>query len=89
MAVLYLKAKPGARRTELLVAADGTITVRLQAPAQDGKANDCLLAFLAKLFAVPKSSVLLLAGHTAPYKKVQVADLPDEMLCTILAAHQA
>ncbi|QIX62391.1 DUF167 domain-containing protein [Hymenobacter sp. BT18] len=89
MAVLHLKAKPGARRTELLVGADGTVTVRLQAPAQDGKANECLLAFLAKLFAVPKSSVVLLAGHTAPYKKVQVTALTDEALRTTLAKHQA
>jgi uncharacterized protein (TIGR00251 family) len=70
--VLHLKAKPNARANQLLVAADGTLTVRLKAPAQDGKANACLLAYLAEVFAVRKADITLLSGHTAPFKKVQI-----------------
>ncbi|MCR5887162.1 DUF167 domain-containing protein [Hymenobacter sp. J193] len=88
MAVLHLKAKPNARQNELLVAADGAVTVRLHAPAQDGKANACLLAFLAEVFGQPKSSLTLLAGHTAPFKKVELAGLSQEDLLAMLAPHQ-
>ncbi|MBG8552461.1 DUF167 domain-containing protein [Hymenobacter guriensis] len=88
MAVLHLKAKPNARQNELLVAADGAVTVRLHAPAQDGKANACLLAFLAEVFGQPKSSLTLLAGHTSPFKKVELAALSEDALRTTLAAYQ-
>ena len=33
MAILHLKAKPGSRTNQLLVSPDGTVTVRLHAPA--------------------------------------------------------
>lgn len=87
MATLHLKAKPNARRNELLLAADGTLTVRLHAPAQDGKANDCLLRFLAEVLRVPRSSLTLLSGHTAPFKKVDVPPLTDDELRARLAAY--
>lgn len=58
-------------------APDGTLTVRLKAPAQDGQANACLLAYLAEVFGVNKNSVALLSGHTAPFKKVSVLDVDE------------
>nr|WP_262908831.1 DUF167 domain-containing protein [Hymenobacter translucens] len=84
-----MKAKPNARRNALLVGADGSVTVRLQAPAHDGKANACLLAFLAEVLDVAKSSVTLVTGHTAPFKKVEIAGLSDKALQAVLARHQA
>lgn len=84
MAILHLKAKPNGRRNQLEVAADGTVTVRLQAPAQDGKANACLLGYLAEVFGVSKSSVTLLSGHTAPFKKVEITGLPESELTAVL-----
>jgi uncharacterized protein len=87
MATLHLKAKPNARRNALELAPDGSLTVRLHAPAQDGKANDCLLRFLAEVLAVPRSSLTLLSGHTAPFKKVEVPGLTDAELRGRLAAY--
>ena len=83
--ILHLRAKPGARANTLQRAADGTLTVRLQAPAQDGKANACLLAFLAEVFGVSKSSVELLSGHTAPFKKVSIAGVAEADGLAVLA----
>jgi uncharacterized protein YggU (UPF0235/DUF167 family) len=34
--ILHLRAKPNARRNQLLRVADGSLTVRLQAPPQEG-----------------------------------------------------
>ena len=56
MLILHLRAKPGAKTTALHVAADGAATVRLKAPAHDGKANACLLAYLAEAFGVSKAT---------------------------------
>lgn len=87
MATLHLKAKPNARQNALELAADGALTVRLHAPAQDGKANDCLLRFLATVLGVPCSRLTLLSGHTAPFKKIDVPDLTDAELRAALAAY--
>ncbi len=85
MPVLHLKARPNARHNQLAVAPDGTVTVRLHAPAQDGKANACLLAYLAEVFGVSKSSLTLLSGHTAPFKKVEIGGLTEEEFRAVLA----
>jgi hypothetical protein len=74
---LHLKAKPNARANQLLRGPDGTLTVRLKAPAQDGKANACLLAYLAQVFGVSKTAVLLVSGHTTPFKKVEIMGLEE------------
>lgn len=74
---LHLRAKPNARQNQLLRAADGSLVVRLKAPPQEGQANAVLLAFLAGVFGVSKSSVELLSGHTAPFKKVEIAGVSE------------
>ena len=74
---LHLRAKPNASTNGLQRAADGTLLVRLKAPAQDGKANACLLAYLAQVFGVSKSQVELLSGHTAPFKKVSIVGMEE------------
>ena len=84
MPVLHLKAKPNARRNLLELAPDNTVTVRLNAPAQDGKANSCLLGYLAEVFGVSKSNITLLGGHTAPFKKVEVGGLSEEQFRLVL-----
>lgn len=88
MAILYLRAKPNARTNELLVAADGTVTVRLKAPPQEGQANVMLLAFLAEVFGTSKNQIELLSGHTAPFKKVALRAIDDIHLTQILANYQ-
>jgi uncharacterized protein (TIGR00251 family) len=88
MAVLHLKAKPNARQNALQVATDGTVTVRLKAPAQDGKANACLLEYLSDVLAVPKWRLELVTGHTASFKKVEIVNFSDEALHTVLARHR-
>ncbi|MBC6988215.1 DUF167 domain-containing protein [Hymenobacter sp. BT491] len=88
MAVLHLKAKPNARQNALQVSEDGAVTVRLKAPAQDGKANACLLSYLADLLAVPKSRLALVTGHTVPFKKVEIEGFTDAELLTVLAQHR-
>ena len=84
--ILHLRAKPNARHNQLLrTAADGTLTVRLQAPPQEGQANAELLVFLAATFGVPKSRVTLLSGHTAPFKKVEIEGVSAEEGARVLA----
>ena len=70
--ILYLRAKPNARRNQLLRAADGTLTVQPASPAP-GRPGQCGTAgFFGRFFGVPISNVALLSGHTSPFKKVEI-----------------
>jgi uncharacterized protein (TIGR00251 family) len=70
--VLTLHIQPGAKRTEVAGVHGEALKIRLGAPPVDGKANDCLIAFLAERLRVPKSRVVLEAGMTSRSKRVRV-----------------
>jgi len=71
--VLTLHIQPGAKRTECAGLHGEAMKIRLAAPPVDGKANEALVAFLAKTLGVPKSSVELISGETSRAKRVRVA----------------
>lgn len=85
MAILHLKAKPGSRVNQLQLGPDGQLVVRLNAPAQEGKANTALLAYLADAFGIAKTRVVLRAGHTSPFKKVELLDVGEAEMQRVLA----
>ena len=87
--ILHLQAKPNARRNQLLPDPAGRWLVRLAAPPQDGQANAVLVAFLAEVFGVTKREVVLLSGHAAPFKKVEISGLSDEAGAAVLARYRA
>jgi len=70
---LEIHAQPGVKRTEVAGVHGGYLKIRLAAPPIEGKANDALIAFLAKQFGVPQSAVTILRGHAARRKTVRVA----------------
>ena len=86
--ILHVKAKPNARANQLLVAATGELMVRIKAPAHAGQANTELVAYLAQVFGLPKSSVTVLTGHTAPFKKIRLDGLSDEDCRLALAQYR-
>lgn len=86
--ILYIKVQPAAKKTEIIGfetfahPASGAPTpmlkVRLAAPPVDGKANQALCAFFAKLCDVPLRNVTLLSGETSKIKRIQI-DQPKVM----------
>jgi len=71
-AVLALHVQPGARHTRIEGTHGERLKIRLAAPPHDGRANRALVEFLAKEFAVPKSSVKLLRGTRQRAKTIRV-----------------
>jgi uncharacterized protein (TIGR00251 family) len=69
---LHVKARPNAKQNLLLRLPDGTLQVRIKAPAQDGRANEELVKFLGELLGIPKSKIVVASGHTAPFKKLAI-----------------
>lgn len=76
--VLALHIQPGAKKTELAGQHGDALKIRLAAPPVDGKANDCLIGFLADCLDVPKARVVLESGATSRTKRVRVIDMTVE-----------
>jgi uncharacterized protein YggU (UPF0235/DUF167 family) len=55
--------------------ADGgqVLKARVAAPAVDNKANEALIALIARLLDVPKSSIRIAAGSAARRKIIEIA----------------
>ena len=71
--VLVLHIQPGARKTEVAGLHGDALKIRLAAPPVDGKANACLIEFLARQLGVAKSAVELVSGDTSRAKRVRIS----------------
>lgn len=71
-ALLKIFAKPNAKKTALLTVTGDELQIALHAKPHEGEANKVLIAYLAKLFRVPKSSVSLKGGEKSRHKKILV-----------------
>ena len=70
--ILELHVQPGASRTEFACKHGERIKVRLAARAQDGKANEALIEFLAQHYGVPRRNVRITAGLKSRQKRVVI-----------------
>jgi uncharacterized protein (TIGR00251 family) len=74
MKTLRIQVKPGSRTSELEERPDGTWLARVKSPPVDGKANQELVALIARHFALRRSQVSIKSGASARTKLVQIAD---------------
>jgi len=69
---LTLRVQPNARRSEFAGIHAGHLKIKLAAPAVDGKANECLLSFLADEFDLPGGRVMIRRGSHGRTKIVEI-----------------
>lgn len=72
-ASIHIHAQPGAKRTEVAGLHGDCIKLRLASPPVDGKANECLIEFLARRLGVKRSQLSITRGTSSRRKTVQVA----------------
>jgi uncharacterized protein (TIGR00251 family) len=82
--ILFIEAKPGAKKNELLVVNANTLNVKINAPALDGKANEAIVLFLCDVFKTSKSKIKIIKGHTSKFKKINV-ELEDDYVNNVLS----
>jgi uncharacterized protein (TIGR00251 family) len=68
---------PNAKRTEADGLHDGALRVRLAALPIEGRANDALVAWLAKALGVPRRDVQIAQGATGRRKLVAIDLAPE------------
>jgi uncharacterized protein (TIGR00251 family) len=69
---LTLHVQPGAKRSEIAGLHGDALKIRLAAPPIEGRANEALLKFIAKLFDVPLRQVELKRGEQSRHKIILV-----------------
>ena len=87
--VFAAKIVPGSSgQTRICGLVDGMLKVKVSAAPERGKANQCLLKFLAKQLGVKKNTVSIITGKTNPVKHVQVLGISADTLLTRLGLNE-
>jgi hypothetical protein len=75
-----LRVQPRSSRTALAGLIGDAIKLAITAPPVDGKANQAVVEYLAKLFSVPKSSITIVSGETGRNKLIAIRGLSAEQV---------
>jgi len=71
---INVKITPRAKQNKILGWRDGVLRVHITAPPVEGKANKALVAFLAKEFNAPKSSINIIKGEASRNKVIEAPE---------------
>ena len=85
--ILNIKVQPRASKDEFAEVLGNAIKMRITAAPVDGKANQHLIALLAKIFKVPRQQVEICSGETGRNKRIKIINpkqLPD---CITVSGH--
>lgn len=87
---LRLRVKPGAARLAVLGRvhlAEGqeAVALAVSAAPEGGKANDAVIALLAKAWRIPKSRLAITVGATARTKVIEIAGDTEVTAATLAA----
>jgi uncharacterized protein (TIGR00251 family) len=81
--ILTIHVLPGSAQDMLAGTHGERLKIKITAAPVDGRANDHLIRYLARLFGVPYSRVDLMAGHNSRSKRVRIrrpGRLPDGIM---------
>jgi uncharacterized protein len=75
-AALAVRVTPRASKNEIVeILSDGTVKVHLTAPPVEGKANEALIKYLAKVLDVSQKQLEIVAGSSGRDKLISVIDV--------------
>lgn len=78
--IVPVRAQPGARRNAVVGEHGGALKIAVQAPPEDGKANDAITDLLRKSLGLSRGQITLLSGQTSRDKKFLILGLTREIL---------
>jgi uncharacterized protein (TIGR00251 family) len=84
--ILRVHLQPGSRSEGAGGVHGDALKISVRAPAQDGRANQALLALLARRLGVPLASLSLVSGWASRQKRVLFEGLPTDELARRLAS---
>ncbi|OGQ97594.1 MAG: hypothetical protein A2521_10465 [Deltaproteobacteria bacterium RIFOXYD12_FULL_57_12] len=81
---LTVHVQPRASRTRLCGLHGNAVKLGITAPPLDGRANDMVIEFLARLFRLPKSALTIKTGHQSRAKILTIRTLSLQEAAGIL-----
>jgi len=69
---IWVMVKPQAKHENVILESDGELLVSVNAPANEGKANNRLIELLAEYFHIAKSNIRILRGQKSRRKLIEV-----------------
>jgi len=78
-ALVHVHARPGAKNAAIVGLHAGRLKIAIDAPPVDGRANDALVAFLARALGRTRASVHVQSGggHRDKCVRIDAADAAD------------
>lgn len=81
---IHVKVVPGSSRTQIAGTLGEMLKIKVAAPPEKGKANQSLIAFLAKLLSVKKNDIEIISGKTNPVKVLRISGTDPAAVKTLL-----
>ncbi len=78
---LLVQLAPRASKSRIIGKYGERLKIAVTAPPVDGKANQALCAFLAEIFGISRSSVMVIRGAASREKTLRVENLAMEEAC--------
>lgn len=70
--ILSVYVQPRASKNQICGIQGGELKIRLTSPPVDGAANKLCREFVADLFEISKSSVVIISGQTSRHKRLRI-----------------
>jgi uncharacterized protein (TIGR00251 family) len=81
---IRVKVVPGSSRTQITGTLGEMLKIKVAAPPEKGKANQSLIAFMAKLLSVKKKDIEIISGKTNPVKVLRISGTDPVAVKTLL-----
>ncbi len=73
--MLHIHLQPKAKKDEIVGSYGNKLKIRLTAPPIEGKANEALRKFLARVLKVPRSAINIVHGELSRQKDIYIEGL--------------
>ncbi|HMK61535.1 MAG TPA: DUF167 domain-containing protein [Dissulfurispiraceae bacterium] len=70
--VIEVKVDPRSSKNEIAGVVNNVVRIKLTAPPVDGEANAMLIKFLADMFDVKRSDVVIMKGESSRHKLIKL-----------------
>ena len=81
---LEVYVQPRASKTELAGMHDGTIRIRIAAPAVENAANRALIDFIAQHLGIARRNVRIVSGSTSRRKVLELDGVTSDLIAAAL-----
>ncbi|MBN2513371.1 MAG: DUF167 domain-containing protein [Sedimentisphaerales bacterium] len=75
-----VKVVPGSSRTQIAGPMGQMLKIKVAAAPEKGKANDCLVDFLAERLGIRKNAITIVSGHTSPVKQIRIEAMTSDQV---------